>query len=87
MPFQPFYFFLDTAEVAAASARVNDYEQFFAKFVFGGNGSGELIAFDMGADAPWPVAAIDMTNMDLEGTCGFSSTRLRKIYCTDRYGG
>ena len=67
LPVQPFYFCLDTAEMTVDAARVGDYEEFFARFfVFGSNGGGEFIAFDMRADAPWPVVAIDMTNIDLE---------------------
>ncbi|WP_454688511.1 SMI1/KNR4 family protein [Achromobacter aloeverae] len=67
LPVQPFNFCLDTAEEVAASARDGRYKEFFADFfVFGGNGGGELIAFDMRVDAPWPIVAIDMTNIDLE---------------------
>jgi hypothetical protein len=29
-------------------------------FVFGGNGGGEYLAFDMRDGAPWPVVTIDM---------------------------
>ncbi|QET05025.1 SMI1/KNR4 family protein [Cupriavidus pauculus] len=67
LPVQPHNFCLDTAEMAAASARDGSHQEFFAKFfVFGGNGAGELIAFDTRADAPWPIVAIDMTNINLE---------------------
>ena len=39
--------------MAIDAARVGDCEEFFAKFfVFGSNGGGEFIAFDMRADVP-----------------------------------
>lgn len=67
LPVQPYYFCLDTAEMAVDAARIGDCKEFFAEFfVFGSNGGGAFIAFDMRADAPWPVVAIDMTNIDLK---------------------
>jgi len=66
LPVQPFNLCLDTADEVAASAREGRYKELADFFVFGGSGGGELIAFDMRADAPWPIVAIDMTNIDLE---------------------
>jgi hypothetical protein len=33
--------------------------------MFGGNGGKEYIAFDLRGSQPWPVVAIDMTNIDI----------------------
>ena len=41
----------------------DDY--FSGFFVFGGNGGGELIAFDTRNSRPWPVVSIDMTNISV----------------------
>ncbi len=63
---QPFYFQLDAADVAlAAFARGLDDEFFPGFLMIGSNGGGEYIAFDVRASAPWPVVALDMTNIDL----------------------
>jgi hypothetical protein len=37
----------------------------FQAFFFGCSGGGEYIAFDLRGTSPWPVVAIDMTNIDL----------------------
>jgi hypothetical protein len=33
--------------------------------MFGSNGGGDYIGFDLRANEPWPVVAVDMTNIDL----------------------
>jgi hypothetical protein len=64
---EPGYFALDTAEDAASNKRQRTFEEFFPGFfVFGGNGGGELIAFDLRDAKPWPIVMIDMTNIDLD---------------------
>jgi hypothetical protein len=63
---QPFYFCLDSAEDTARSKIGNVHDESFTGFfIFGSNGSGEVIAFDLRSDHPWPVVAIDMTNINL----------------------
>nr|WP_309769333.1 hypothetical protein [Agrobacterium larrymoorei] len=34
--------------------------------MIGGNGGGEAMAFDLRENAPYPLVAFDMTNVDLE---------------------
>lgn len=63
---EPQYLQLDAAETAAAAWSAGEYGEFFAGFfVFGSNGGGEYLAFDLRAEPPWPVVALDMTNIDL----------------------
>jgi hypothetical protein len=62
----PYNFCLDSAEDATKYKVTKSYEEFFPGFfVFGGNGGGEYIAFDLRGSKPWPVVAIDMTNINL----------------------
>jgi SMI1-KNR4 cell-wall len=62
----PYNFCLDSAEAATNLKVRKTYENDFPGFfVFGGNGSGEYIALDLRGSKPWPVVAIDMTNVDL----------------------
>jgi hypothetical protein len=62
----PWNFCLDSAEDAVKYKTAKTYEEFFPGFfVFGGSGGGDYVAFDMRGDKPWPVVAIDMTNIDL----------------------
>ncbi len=66
---QPWNFCLDSAEVAAQYWREEAFSEFFPGFfVFGGNGAGELIAFDLRGAKPWPVVALDSANADLRDT-------------------
>jgi hypothetical protein len=66
LPVQPYNLCLDSAEVTAGSWQSGSYKEFFPGFlVFGGNGGGEYIAFDLRQGSPWPVVALDMTNIDL----------------------
>jgi hypothetical protein len=39
--------------------------------VFGGSGGGDYIAFDIRSSEPWPIVAIDMTNIDLDESVNF----------------
>lgn len=67
LPVQPFFLCLDSAEVVAAELRARTLEEFFPGFVIvGSNGGGEFVALDARGTAPWPVVALDMTNIDLE---------------------
>ena len=64
---QPYHFCADSAEDAKENKRAQIYEEFFpGLFVFGSNGGGEYIAFDLRSSKPWPVVAIDMTNINLD---------------------
>lgn len=66
LPVQPCYFCLESAEISRSRWICKEYEEFFPGFfVFGGSGGGEYIAFDLRGTQPWPVVAIDMTNIDL----------------------
>lgn len=67
LPLSPWNFCLDSAEETTKNREDQAFEEFFPGFfVFGGNGGGELIAFDMRGDRPWPIVTIDGTNIDLE---------------------
>ena len=64
---EPGYIVIDSAEDAATQKEQKLFEEFFSGFfMFGGNGGGELLAFDLRADEPWPIVMIDMTNIDLK---------------------
>lgn len=63
---QPLWFKLYPAEEAAQIERDGTFSDFFeGLFVIGGNGGGEAVAFDCRGNAPYPVVAFDMTNIDL----------------------
>lgn len=61
LPVNPVYFVLDSAETASNPESIALYKQMApGLFVFGGNGAGELFAFDLrGASAPWPIVYFD----------------------------
>ena len=61
LPVSPFNFVLDAVEVALDSLQISYYAQSAPDmFVFGSNGAGELVAFDLRADSPpWPVVCFD----------------------------
>lgn len=61
LPVNPLNFILDAAEVAADPKQIQLYEQMAPNiFVFGSNGAGELIAFDLrGNSPPWPIVYFD----------------------------
>ena len=62
----PFNLCLFSAEEAAKLKADGTYDEFFPGFfMFGSNGGGEYIGFDLRGTEPWPVVAIDMTNIDL----------------------
>jgi hypothetical protein len=64
---QPYHLQLDSAETVAEAAVRKRYEEFFPGFVMiGSNGGGEFIALDARKPEPFPIVAIDMTNIDLE---------------------
>lgn len=63
----PFTLCLESAESAAANKNGGTYTEFFQNFfVFGSNGGGDLLAFDLRGTRPWPIVAIDATNIDLD---------------------
>lgn len=59
---QPYNLVLDPAQEVVARIANGNYGQpeFDGFLIFGGNGGGEYLAFDMGQGAPWPVVSIDM---------------------------
>ncbi|WP_439853048.1 SMI1/KNR4 family protein [Pseudomonas syringae] len=61
LPVGPFNFVLDSAEVTADPKQILLYEQIAPDFfVFGSNGAGELVAFDLrGNSPPWPIVCFD----------------------------
>lgn len=64
---EPFYFVLDELQYTVDGIAQNRYEEFFPGFVvFGSNGGGAYVAFDIRGSAPWPIVHIDMCNIDLE---------------------
>jgi hypothetical protein len=68
----PYTLCLDSAEDALKYKVERTYEEFFPGFfVFGSNGGGAYIAFDVRSRKPWPVVAIDMTNIDLRESVEF----------------
>jgi hypothetical protein len=63
---EPGYFVLDSAEEAVECREKKAFSEFFPGFfVFGGNGAGELIAFDTREGGPFPIVMIDATNINL----------------------
>jgi SMI1 / KNR4 family (SUKH-1) len=66
LPVQPLWLQLNPADVTADAIESQQLAEFFPGFiVLGSNGGGEYIALDIRALSPWPVVAIDMTNIDL----------------------
>ena len=66
LPVQPCYFQIDPADEAATALEDRRHEKFFPGFVIvGSNGGGEYVGLDVRGSAPWPVVALDMTNIDL----------------------
>jgi hypothetical protein len=64
---QPLWFVLYPAEETAQIERDGTFREFFeGLFVIGGNGGGEAVAFDLRENAPYPIVAFDMTNIDLK---------------------
>ena len=62
----PGYIVIDPVNDVVAHKKNRTFEEFFPGFlVFGGNGGGELLAFDIRSSGPWPVVMIAMTNIDL----------------------
>ncbi|XLZ68584.1 SMI1/KNR4 family protein [Massilia sp. SR12] len=63
---QPYNFCLDSAEYVIERTASALTEEYFPGFLmFGGNGGGEYIGFDLRGGQPWPIVSIDMTNIDL----------------------
>lgn len=62
LPVDPFNLCLDPADEVMARLGNGNYGQpdFDTFLIFGGNGGGEYLAFDMRHGAPWPVVTIDM---------------------------
>lgn len=67
LPVLPFNFVLDAADTVRQQMEDGTFEEFFAGLVvFGGNGGGEAIAFDVRGAMPYPIVAFDITNTDLD---------------------
>ena len=63
----PYYFQIDPADEAALALEDRRHEEFFPGFVIiGSNGGGEYVGLDVRGSSPWPVVALDMTNIDLD---------------------
>ena len=62
MAISPYNLCLDPAKIVADAINSdNDGRADLMGFlIFGGNGSGEYLAFDARSGAPWPIVAIDM---------------------------
>ncbi len=62
LPVNPFNLCLYPAQEVIARLTNSTYGQpdFAGFLIFGGNGGGEYLAFDIRQGAPWPVVAIDM---------------------------
>lgn len=62
LPVNPFNLCLDPAQDVIDRLNNGNYGQadFNGFLIFGGNGGGEYLAFDMRGGAPWPVVTIDM---------------------------
>lgn len=66
---QPYVFIPDAVETVCASITNKEYEEFFPGFIMiGSNGAGEFISLDIRQTEPWPVVAINMTDIDLDGS-------------------
>jgi hypothetical protein len=61
LPVGPFNFVLDAVEVVLDPWQISYYAQIAPDmFVFGSNGGGELVAFDLrGKSPPWPIVYFD----------------------------
>jgi hypothetical protein len=66
LPVNPFNLCLDASnQVIEALRTQNRGKGELPEFVvFGGNGGGELLAFDIRGEAPWPVVTMDMVAGD-----------------------
>ncbi|TFF13929.1 hypothetical protein EXW72_07250 [Pseudomonas sp. BCA14] len=55
-----FNFCLDPAETASDASQIALFEEIASGlFVFGGDGGGQLFAFDLRGAAPWPIVRFD----------------------------
>jgi hypothetical protein len=57
LPVNPYNLCLDSSSQVIESLRGQSEPEFV---IFGGSGSGEVLAFDLRGEAPWPVVTIDM---------------------------
>jgi hypothetical protein len=62
LPLNPFNLCLDASNQVTEAIRTKNYGQpdLAGFIVFGGNGGGELLAFDVRGAAPWPIVTIDL---------------------------
>ena len=62
LPVDPFNLCLDPAQEVTARFTNGNYgrRDLDGFLIFGGNGGGEYLAFDMRRGPPWPIVAIDM---------------------------
>ena len=62
LPTNPYNLCLDPARAVTEMIESRNYGQagFDGFLIFGGNGGGEYLAFDLRRGSPWPVVTIDM---------------------------
>lgn len=62
LPVSPLNFCLESAKFALERLQSDNFgvPEFNSVFVFGGNGGGEYLAFDLRQDRPWPIVYIDL---------------------------
>ena len=66
LPVEPCCLRLDSAEVVVQTELDGTFHEFFpGLFVIGGNGGGEVVAFDFRSGPPYRLVFFDMTNIDL----------------------
>lgn len=63
LPVNPFNLCLDASKQVIEGIRTRNFGQqdLDGFIVFGGNGGGEYLAFDIRGPSPWPVVTIDMS--------------------------
>lgn len=62
LPVSPYNLCLDPANIVVETFKCHNHGQADLEgfLIFGGNGGGEYIAFDLRGGSPWPVVTIDM---------------------------
>jgi hypothetical protein len=62
LPVNPYNLCLDSARAVAEriESRNNGQADLDGFLIFGGNGGGEYLAFDLRRGSPWPIVTIDM---------------------------
>lgn len=62
LPVSPYNLCLYSSDEVLDGIRMNNFGQADLEglLIFGGNGGGEYLAFDLSVQAPWPVVTVDM---------------------------